>query len=63
MKIGEFFVKNNYIVQDELNRALYLQKRGVEQRLGGILVMINAITKKKLSKYVSKYEKVNKVNV
>ncbi len=27
MKIGEYFVENNYVTQEEVNEALELQKR------------------------------------
>ncbi len=63
MKIGEFFVKNNYVTQEEVNEALELQKHSRDQYIGEILVKMNAITKEQLSKYVCEYIEVSKGNV
>ncbi|MFQ5963882.1 MAG: hypothetical protein ACE5KZ_06325 [Candidatus Scalinduaceae bacterium] len=63
MKIGEFFVKNNYITLEAKNDALEFQKNNRDLRIGEILVKINAITKEQLGKYVSEYEEVDKENV
>ena len=56
MKIGEFFVKNNYVTQEEVNEALELQKRCRDQYIGEILVKMNVITREQLIKYVSEYD-------
>ncbi len=61
MKIGEFFVKNNYVTQEEVNEALELQKHSRDQYIGEILVKMNAITREQLIKYLCEYDtyKVN----
>ncbi len=56
MKIGEYFVKNNYVTQGEVKEALELQKRNEDQYIGEILVKMNVITKEQLIKYVSEYD-------
>jgi hypothetical protein len=56
MKIGEFFVKNNYVTQEEVNEALELQKRSRDQYIGEILVKMNVITREQLIKYVCEYD-------
>ncbi len=59
MNIGEFFVKNNYVTQEEVNEALELQKSNNPQRIGEILVKMNIITNEQLSEYVSAYIETN----
>ena len=56
MKIGEYFVKNNYITQEEVNEALELQKRNKDQYIGEILVKMNVITREQLITYVCEYD-------
>ncbi len=56
LKIGEYFVKNNYVTQDEVNEALELQKCNKGQYIGEILVKVNVITREQLIKYVSEYD-------
>ncbi len=56
MKIGEYFVKNNYVTQEEVNEALELQKCNKDQYIGEILVKMNVITKEQLIKYVCEYD-------
>jgi arginine repressor len=56
MKIGEFFVKNNYVTQEEVNEALELQKRSRDQYIGEILVKMNVITREQLIKYLCEYD-------
>ncbi|MEE9604875.1 MAG: hypothetical protein V3V70_04810 [Candidatus Scalindua sp.] len=56
MKIGEFFVKNNYVTQEAVNEALELQKRNRGQYIGEILVKMNVITGEQLITYVSEYD-------
>ncbi len=56
MKIGEFFVKNNYVTQGKMNEALELQKRNKDQYIGEILVRMNVITREQLIKYVCEYD-------
>jgi hypothetical protein len=56
MKIGEFFVKNNYVTQEEVNEALELQKLNKDQYIGEILVKMNVITREQLIKYISEYD-------
>ncbi len=56
MKIGEFFVKSNYVTQEEVNEALELQKRNEDQYIGEILVRMNVITKEQLIQYVCEYD-------
>lgn len=52
MKIGEFFVKNNYITQQALDDALELQEQNKDKRLGELLVDMGAVLKEDLSKYI-----------
>ncbi len=59
MNIGEFFVKNNYVTQEEVNKALELQKSIKDQRIDEILVKMNVITNEQLSEYVSAYIEAN----
>jgi hypothetical protein len=59
VKIGEFFVENNYVTQEEVNEALELQKSNKRQRIGAILVKMNVITNEQLSEYVSEYIETN----
>ncbi len=56
MKIGEYFVKNNYVTQEEVNEALELQKRNKDQYIGEILVKMNIITREQLITYVCEYD-------
>jgi hypothetical protein len=56
MKIGEYFVKNNYVTQEEVNEALELQKRNKDQYIGEILVKMNVITREQLITYVCEYD-------
>ncbi len=56
MKIGEFFVKNNYVTQEEVNEALELQKHSRDQYIGEILVKMNVITREQLIKYLCEYD-------
>ncbi len=56
MKIGEFFVKNNYVTQEEVNEAIELQKRNKDQYIGEVLVKMNVITREQLIKYVCEYD-------
>ncbi len=64
MKIGEYFVKSNYVTQEEVNEALELQKRNKDQYIGEILVKMNVMTREQLITYVSKYDmEVIKENV
>jgi len=56
LKIGEYFVKNNYVTQEKVNEALELQKRNKGQYIGEILVKMNVITREQLIKYVSEYD-------
>jgi hypothetical protein len=56
MKIGEYFVKNNYVTQEKVNEALELQKRNKGQYIGEILVKMNVITREQLIKYISEYD-------
>ncbi|MEE9604680.1 MAG: hypothetical protein V3V70_03835 [Candidatus Scalindua sp.] len=56
MKIGEYFVKNNYVTQEKVNEALELQKRNKGQYIGEILVKMNVITREQLIKYVCEYD-------
>ncbi|MHC4182409.1 MAG: hypothetical protein ACYSR0_03585 [Planctomycetota bacterium] len=55
MKIGEFFVKNNYVTQEEVNEALELQKSDKYQLISAILVKMNVITNEQLREYVTAY--------
>lgn len=52
MKIGEFFVKNDYITKQALDDALELQEQNKDKRLGELLVDMGAVLKEDLSKYV-----------
>jgi hypothetical protein len=63
MKIGEYFVKNNYVTQEEVNEALELQKLNKDQYIGEILVKMNVITREQLIKYISEYDMEVKGNV
>ncbi len=63
MKIGEFFVKSNYVTQEEVNEALELQKRNEDQYIGEILIRMNVITKEQLIQYVCEYDMSYKGNV
>ncbi len=56
IKIGEYFVKNNYVTQEKVNEALELQKRNKDQYIGEILVTMNVITKEQLVTYVCEYD-------
>ncbi len=56
MKIGEYFVKNNYVTQEEVNEALELQKRNKVQYIGEILVQMNVITREQFITYVCEYD-------
>ncbi len=56
MKIGEYFVKNNYVTQEKVNEALELQKRNKGQYIGEILVKMNVITREQLITYVCEYD-------
>ncbi len=56
MKIGEYFVKNNYVTQEKVNEALELQKHNKGQYIGEILVKMNVITREQLIKYVCEYD-------
>ncbi len=56
MKIGEYFVKSNYVTQEEVNEALELQKRNKDQYIGEILVKLNVITRERLITYVCEYD-------
>jgi hypothetical protein len=56
MKIGEYFVKSNYVTQEEVNEALELQKRNKDQYIGEILVTIDVITREQLITYVCEYD-------
>ncbi len=56
MKIGEYFVKNNYVTQEEVNEALELQKRNKDQYIGEILVQMNIITREQFITYVCEYD-------
>ena len=56
MKIGEYFVKSNYVTQEEVNEALELQKRNKDQYIGEILVKMNVITREQLITYVCEYD-------
>jgi hypothetical protein len=55
VKIGEFFVKNNYVTQEEVNEALELQKSDKYQLISAILVKMNVITNEQLREYVTAY--------
>ncbi len=57
LKIGEYFVKNNYVTQEEVNEALELQKRNKVQYIGEILVQMNIITREQFITYVCEYDK------
>ena len=56
MKIGEYFVKNNYVTQEEVNEALELQKRNKDQYIGEILVKMDVMTREQLITYVCEYD-------
>ncbi len=56
MKIGEYFVKNNYVTQEEVNEALELQRRNKDQYIGEILVKMDVITREQLITYVCEYD-------
>jgi hypothetical protein len=56
MKIGEYFVKSNYVTQEEVNEALELQKRNKDQYIGEILVTMDVITREQLITYVCEYD-------
>ncbi len=56
MKIGEYFVKSNYVTQEEVNEALELQKRNKDQYIGEILVKMDVITREQLITYVCEYD-------
>lgn len=58
MKIGEFLVKKNYILQETLDEALNLQKHDENLRIGELLVKMEAITKKNLLQYIDEYIKI-----
>lgn len=55
MRIGEFFVQQKYITQDQLDAALKLQKDNHALLLGQILVTLGAIQMRDLYKYVKNY--------
>ena len=64
MKIGEYFVKNDYITQQALDDALELQKQNKDKRLGELLVDMGAVLKEDLSKYVFNFmENVENANL
>ncbi len=56
MKVIEFFIKNNYVTQEEVNEALELQKRNKDQYIGEILIKMNVITREQLMKCVCEYD-------
>ncbi len=56
MKIGEYFVKSNYVTQEEVNEALELQKRNKDQYIGEILVTMDVMTREQLITYVCEYD-------
>ncbi len=58
MKIGEFFVKNNYVTQEAMNEALELQKSNEDQYIGEIIVKMNVITREQLIKYICPSQKL-----
>ncbi|MFQ5963854.1 MAG: hypothetical protein ACE5KZ_06180 [Candidatus Scalinduaceae bacterium] len=60
MKIGEFFVKNNYVTQEEVNEALELQKSNKGKYIGEILVEMKVITREQLIEYVCEYDDYKK---
>jgi hypothetical protein len=56
MKIGEYFVENNYVTQEKVNEALELQKHNKDQYIGEILIKMDVITREQLITYVCEYD-------
>jgi hypothetical protein len=56
MKIGEYFVKNNYVTQEEVKEALELQKCNKDQYIADRLVQMNVITREQFITYVCEYD-------
>lgn len=52
MLIGEYLVKNNVIKQEEVDKALEIQKAIPQKKLGEILVEMKIITIDILIKYL-----------
>lgn len=55
MIIGEYFVKNNYITKETLDKALEIQSQDESLRLGEILVTMRAISEKELNKFITNF--------
>ena len=48
IKVGEFFVENDIITQEQMDEALVLQKDNKERLIGEILVTLGYLTKEEL---------------
>ena len=57
MKIGEFLIRENYITQEVLDKALQIQSDQKNLRLGAILVNMGEITEPDLDKYIVSFFK------
>ncbi len=59
MKIGEYFIEKEYITQEDLDKALALQKQNRDMRLGDLLVKSGALQKDELEKYVVEFMNID----
>lgn len=55
MKIGDYFVEKGYIEEKHLLEALKIQRENSGQRIGEILVNMDAISKPELDKYIGHF--------
>lgn len=55
VKIGEYFVKNNFITRETLVKALEIQKQNKGKLIGDVLVEMGAVSKEDLKKYVNAF--------
>ncbi|MDR4508166.1 MAG: hypothetical protein MRJ65_08015 [Candidatus Brocadiaceae bacterium] len=55
MKVGEFFLKNNYVTQKNLDEALALQTHDKNLLLGEILVNMGLFSSETLHQYLIEY--------
>ncbi len=57
MKIGDYLVENRHITLEALNKALEIQSRNKNQRIGEILVEIGSISDAGLHKHIKNFLK------
>ena len=61
--LGDVLLENGYVTEEQLDRALTLQKTTHNKRLGAVLVENGFITEKILNEALSKYTKLRYVSI